>query len=142
MGAGAATTHAARGEVGTTSSGRRTGEAEVEDNDGASGAAVDDRRERGGGMTSSLRMGARAAEIGDDGAVGRRSFGRRSGTTELRAAFDDGGPRDWRRSAAAELGRRVLWWRGTAALRDNDDGEQEAVGAGDGGGTSEAEIKN
>ena len=85
-------------------SGWRTGEAEVEDDDGASGAAVDDRRERGGGTTSALG----AAEIGDDGAVGRRSSGRRSGTAELRAALGDGGPRDWRRSAAAELGRRVL----------------------------------
>ena len=98
--------NAARGEVGTASSGRRTGEAEVEDDDGA---AVDDRHERGGGTTSAL---------------------------------GDGGPRDWQRSAAAELGRRVLWWRGTAVLRDNDGGEQEAVGAGDGGGTSEAKIKN
>jgi len=132
--------NAARGEVGTASSGWRTGEAEVEDDDGASGAAVDDRRERGGGTTSALGVGE--AEIGDDGAVGRWSSGRRSGTAELRAALGDGGPRDWRRSAAAELGRRVLWWRGTAALRDNDGGEQEAVGAGDGGGTSEAEIKN
>ena len=81
-------------------------------------------------------------EIGDDGAVGRRSSGHRSGTAELRAALGDGGPRDWRRSGAAELGRRVLWWRGMAALRDNDGGEQEAVGAGDGGSTSEVEIKN
>ena len=100
--------NAARGEVGTASSGRRTGEAEVEDDDGASGAAVDDGRGRGGGTTSALGV----AEIGDDGAVGRRS-----GMAEL----------------GAELG---------AALRDNDGGEQEAVGAGDGGGTSEAEIKN
>ena len=91
---------------------------------------------------SALGMGARGGGDRDDGAVGRRSSGRRSGTTELRAALGDGGPRDWRRSAAAELGRRVLWWRGTAALRDNDGGEQEAVGAGDDGGTSEAEIKN
>ena len=36
------------------SSGWRTGEAEVEDDDGASGAAVDDGRERGGGTTSVL----------------------------------------------------------------------------------------
>ena len=100
---------------------------------GASGE--EGRRRRSG-------WGLGAAEIGDDGAVGRRSSGRRSGTADLRAALGDGGPRDWRRSAAAELGRRVLWWRGTAALRDNDGGEQEAVGAGDGGGTSEAEIKN
>ena len=100
---------------------------------GASGE--EGRRRRSG-------WGLGAAEIGDDGAVGRRSFGRHSGTADLRVALGDGGPWDWRRSAAAELGRRVLWWRGTAALRDNDDGEQEAVGAGDGGGVSEAEIKN
>ena len=81
-------------------------------------------------------------EIGDDGAVGRRSSGRRSGTAELRAVLGDGRPQDWWRSEAAELARRVLWWRGMAALQDNDGGEQEAVGAGDGGGTSEAEIKN
>ena len=113
---------------------------EVEDDDGASGAAVDDRRERGGGTTSALGVGE--AEIGDDSAVGRWSSGRRSGAAELRAALGDGGPRDWRRSVAAELGRRVLLWRGTAALRDNDGNEQEAVGVGDGGSTSEAEIKN
>ena len=46
--------NAARGEVGTASSGRRTGEAEVEDDDGTSGAAVDDGRERGGGTMSAL----------------------------------------------------------------------------------------
>ena len=125
--------NAARGEVGTASSGRRTGEAEVEDDDGASGAAVDDRCERGGGTTSALGVGARGG--GDRGR-------RRGWAAELWAALGDGGPRDWRRSAAVELGRRVLWWRGTAALQDNDGGEQEAVGAGDGGGTSEAEIKN
>ena len=72
--------NAARGEVGTASSGRRTGEAEVEDDDGASGAAVDDRRERGGGMTSALRVGAR----------GGADWGRRCGG----AALGDGGARD------------------------------------------------
>ena len=66
---------------------------------GASGE--EGRRRRSG-------WGLGAAEIGDDGAVGRRS-------------------------GTAELG---------AALRDNDGGEQEAVGAGDGGGTSDAVIKN
>jgi len=88
------------------------------------------RKRRGGGRQ------ARAGRRDDVGARGggseRRSSGRRSGTADLRAALGDGGPQDWRRSAAVELGRRVLWWRGTAALRDNDGGEQEAVGAGDG----------
>jgi len=134
--------NAARGEVGTASSGWRTGEAEVEDDDGASGAAVDDMRERGGGTTSALGVGARGG--GDRGRWrgGAVELWAALGDAELRAALGDGGPRDWRRNAAAELGRRVLWWRGTAALRDNDGGEQEAVGVGDGGGTSEAEIKN
>ena len=61
---------------------------------GASGE--EGRRRRSG-------WGLGAAEIGDDGAVGRCS-----GMAELGAALRDGGARDWRRSGAAELGRRVL----------------------------------
>ncbi|KAG2538353.1 hypothetical protein PVAP13_9NG377614 [Panicum virgatum] len=76
--------------------GRRTGEAEVEDDDGASGAAVDDRCERGGRTTSALGVGARGG--GDRGR-------RRGGAVELWAALRDGGAQGgalgWRTSGLA-----------------------------------------
>ena len=80
---------------------------------GASGE--EGRRRRSG-------WGLGAAEIGDDGAVGRRSFDDARGR--------DGGRR--RRSGMAELetdgvvGRRDLWRRRSAVLADVGGSEQEA----------------